>query len=109
MWRVPTSPELASLYYAVPNNPFTGTFDAAVFFDGTPFSTSRILTWGGGPMFWSSTSYTSGDYIIYYVWSFDPDHTDHPAFPFVSGPGGVAADCWCVGKQYPPEAFDWIP
>jgi len=105
MWRVPTSSELASLYYAVPNHPLTGTFDAAGFFDGSPFSTRLILTWGGGPTFWSSTPYRDIS-TVFLTWSFEPDRTDNPTLPFSDW---LHFDCWCVGKQFPPEAFDWIP
>jgi len=104
-WRVPSSNELATLHYAVPNHPFTGGFDASGFFDGTPFTltTGGINQYLGPPEFWSSTCKWIGNDWYCYVWTFSPLAVQvlaSPAYQLICGPGLYArAECWCVGKR----------
>ena len=101
-WRVPTSNELASLYYAAPKKPLTGRPNAAAFFDGIPFKSSFNFIWGTGPKFWTISkgpaNHPAG--ALRYIWDFDPKNPTCPTRTAAeTGDRGYCYDCWCVSKK----------
>ena len=101
-WRVPTSNELASLYYAAPTNWFNDRPNPAAFFDGIPFKSSYPFDrWQGGPKFWTKSiaihMYTGEKGR--FIWDFNPNNPFSPTGWYnESGDKDTCCDCWCVSE-----------